>query len=43
VKHCEQQQGAAKFVDAPEQELYENLKVYVARSAKDGDAPTACR
>lgn len=35
--------AAAKFADVPEQELYEDLKVFLARSAKDGDAPTGCR
>jgi hypothetical protein len=35
--------AAAKFLDVPEQELYEDLKAFVARSAKDGDAPTGCR
>lgn len=35
--------AAAKFADVPEQELYEDLKAFVARSAKDGDAPTGCR
>jgi cytochrome c5 len=35
--------AAAKFSDVPDQELYEDLKAFVARSAKDGDAPTGCR
>jgi cytochrome c2 len=35
--------AAAKFADVPEQELYDDLAAFVARSAKDGDAPTGCR
>jgi cytochrome c5 len=35
--------AAAKFADVPDEELYEDLKAFVARSAKDGDAPTGCR
>ena len=35
--------AAAKFADVPEQDLYEDLKAFVVRSAKDGDAPTGCR
>ena len=35
--------AVAKSADLPEQELCEDLKAFVARSAKDGDAPTACR
>ena len=35
--------AAAKFADVPEQELFEDLKAFVIRSAKDGDAPTGCR
>ncbi len=35
--------AAAKFADVPEQELFEDLKAFVNRSAKDGDAPTGCR
>ncbi len=35
--------AAAKFVDVPELELVDDIKAFVARSAKDGDAPTGCR
>jgi cytochrome c5 len=35
--------AAAKFADVPEQELLEDIKAFVLRSAKDGDAPTGCR
>jgi cytochrome c2 len=35
--------AAAKFADVPDDELFEDLKAFVARSAKDGDAPTGCR
>lgn len=35
--------AAAKFIDVPEQELYEDLRAFLMRSAKDGDAPTGCR
>ena len=36
-------EAAAKFADVPEDELYADLKAFVLRSAKDGDAPTGCR
>ncbi|MFO7543443.1 MAG: hypothetical protein R6W97_11665 [Thiobacillus sp.] len=35
--------AAATFIDVPEQELYEDVRAFVARSARDGDAPTGCR
>lgn len=35
--------AAAKFIDVPDQELNEDLRAFVLRSAKDGDAPTGCR
>ena len=35
--------AAAKFVDVPDQELFEDVSAFLARSAKDGDAPTGCR
>lgn len=35
--------AAAKFADVPEQELVDDIKAFVARSAKDGDVPTGCR
>jgi cytochrome c5 len=36
-------QAAAKYVNVPEEELLADLKAFVLRSAKDGDAPTGCR
>lgn len=35
--------AAAKYIDVPEQELGVDLKAFILRSAKDGDAPTGCR
>jgi cytochrome c5 len=35
--------AAAKFADVPDEELYADLKAFLNRSAKDGDAPTGCR
>lgn len=35
--------AAAKFLDVPDQELYEDVRAFVMRGAKDGDAPTGCR
>lgn len=35
--------AAAKFSDVSDQDLYEDIKAFVTRSAKDGDAPTGCR
>ena len=34
--------AAAKFVDVPEEELWEDLKAFVITGAKDGDAPARC-
>jgi cytochrome c5 len=34
---------AAKFADLPDEELYADLKAFVMRCAKDGDAPKGCR
>jgi hypothetical protein len=35
--------AAAKFAQVPEEELLEDVKGFVLRGAKDGDAPTGCR
>lgn len=35
--------AAAKFIDVPDHELYEDVRGFVLRGAKDGDAPTGCR
>ena len=35
--------AAAKFLDVPDEELNMDLKAFVLRGAKDGDAPTGCR
>lgn len=34
--------AAAKFADVPEQELLEDLKAFLNKGAKDGDAPAKC-
>lgn len=34
--------AAAKFADIPEQELLDDIRAYVTKSAKDGDAPAGC-
>lgn len=35
--------AAAKFANVPESELFDDIKAYTIRGAKDGDAPTGCR
>ena len=35
--------AAAKFIKIPGDELHADLKAFVLRGAKDGDAPTGCR
>ncbi len=34
--------AAEKFADVPDQELLEDIKVFLLRSAKDGEAPASC-
>ncbi|MGP1676711.1 MAG: hypothetical protein ACTS6J_06080, partial [Burkholderiales bacterium] len=34
--------AAAKFTAVPEQELLEDVKVFLNKGAKDGDAPAGC-
>ena len=37
-----QNKAADKFADLPDEELYEDLKAFVIKGAKDGDAPATC-
>jgi len=34
--------AAAKFADVPEKDLLEDVKVFLNKGAKDGDAPAGC-
>ena len=34
--------AAEKFADVPDQELYEDIKLFLQRGAKDGEAPASC-
>ena len=34
--------AAAKFAEAPEKDLIEDVKAFLHKSAKDGDAPAGC-
>jgi hypothetical protein len=34
--------AAEKFADVPEQELLEDVKIFLQRGAKDGEAPASC-
>jgi len=34
--------AAEKFADTPDQELMDDVKAFLIRSAKDGDAPASC-
>lgn len=34
--------AAAKFADVPDQELFEDIKTFLLRSAKDGESPASC-
>ena len=34
--------AAEKFIDVPETELLEDLKAFLIKGAKDGDAPASC-
>ena len=34
--------AAEKFADVPEQELLEDVKVFLQRGAKDGESPASC-
>lgn len=37
-----QNRAAAKFSDAPADELLQDIKAFVRKGAKDGDAPASC-
>ncbi len=34
--------AAEKFADVPEQELLEDVKIFLMRGAKDGESPASC-
>ena len=34
--------AAEKFADVPDQELWEDIKAFVLKGAKDGDSPASC-
>ncbi|BDI07357.1 hypothetical protein [Sphaerotilus microaerophilus] len=34
--------AAEKFIDVPDQELQEDLRAFLMKGAKDGDAPASC-
>jgi mono/diheme cytochrome c family protein len=34
--------AAAKFVDTPDKELFEDIKAFLIKGAKDGDSPASC-
>jgi len=34
--------AAEKFADVPDQELFEDIKLFLKRGAKDGEAPASC-
>ncbi len=34
--------AAAKFADTPDQELFEDIKAFLLKGAKDGDSPASC-
>ncbi|MBI4755600.1 MAG: hypothetical protein HY778_09350 [Betaproteobacteria bacterium] len=37
-----QNKAAEKFADTPDQELFEDIKAFVTKGAKDGDSPAGC-
>ncbi|NMG28517.1 hypothetical protein [Aromatoleum evansii] len=37
-----QNKAADKFADVPDAELFEDIKAFVIKGAKDGDAPASC-
>lgn len=37
-----QNKAADKFADVPEAELLDDVKAFVIKGAKDGDAPASC-
>ena len=34
--------AAEKFADTPEQELFEDIRLFLQRGAKDGESPASC-
>lgn len=34
--------AAAKFADTPDKELFEDIKAFLIKGAKDGDSPASC-
>ena len=34
--------AAAKFVDTPDKELFDDIKAFLLKGAKDGDSPASC-
>lgn len=34
--------AAAKYIDVPEQQLFDDIKAFMLKGAKDGDAPASC-
>lgn len=34
--------AAEKFAEVPEQDLFEDVKIFLQRGAKDGEAPASC-
>lgn len=34
--------AAEKFADVPDQDLFEDIKVFLLRGAKDGESPASC-
>jgi hypothetical protein len=34
--------AAEKFADVPDQELFEDVKIFLMRGAKDGESPASC-
>lgn len=34
--------AAAKFADVPDQDLFEDIKVFLLKGAKDGESPASC-
>jgi cytochrome c5 len=37
-----QNKAAEKFADVPDDEMFEDVKAFVIKGAKDGDAPASC-
>jgi mono/diheme cytochrome c family protein len=37
-----QNKAAEKFAEVPDEELFEDIKAFVLKGAKDGDAPASC-